>query len=216
MEGVIVVWFQWFTDSVAQWRRLDEDHYALDDDNTKQESNSPLLEASSPPSDPNAISTDTDPEGLVGEGDADGDLDDDLEDSLSSDPSLSTYFVHYVLSFTEQMFAGQINIGAGTGIGLGISIPETAPDPEIVEDVGSENGADGVLNLDEVNWQDVNDEVEAAMMESDSEDGEEGDDTRSVGSASARSTNASEDESMAEDDLGRSVLFIIGISNSDV
>ena len=47
------------------------------------------------------------------------------------------------------------------------------------------------------------------MMESDSEDGEEegGDDTRSVGSASARSTNASEDESMAEDDLGRSVLF---------
>ena len=35
MEGVIVVWFQWFTDSVAQWRQLDEDHYALDDDNTK-------------------------------------------------------------------------------------------------------------------------------------------------------------------------------------
>lgn len=62
------MWLQWFTDSVAKWQRQDESRYLLGDDHTE----SPVRDlVSSPPSDPNAISTDTDPEALV------GDIDDD-------------------------------------------------------------------------------------------------------------------------------------------
>ena len=60
------------------------------------------------------------------------------------------------------------------------------------------------LDLGDVDWQDVNDEVDAAMMESDSEE----DDRRS--SASGRSSNVGEDESdfaMEEvENVSRSVL----------
>ncbi|THH02377.1 hypothetical protein EW145_g6760 [Phellinidium pouzarii] len=153
LEGVFVVWLQWFTDSVARWKRQDEHNYLLDD----TQSLSPHADAaSSPPSDPNAISTDTDPEALVGDGD----------DEESSDHMLN-------------------------------AIPDSeslaAPSEGLAEVNDVDTDAD--LDLGGVDWQDVNDEVDAAMMESDSED----DDTQSVGSTSGLSSAVSEDELVADE-----------------
>lgn len=63
---------------------------------------------------------------------------------------------------------------------------DTSGAPSEVTDLTPED-----LDLGDVDWQNVNDEVDAAMMESDSDD----DDRRSVVSASGRSSNADEEES---------------------
>ena len=150
LPGVFVVWIQWFTDSIAQWHRQDESRYLLDEEQAHQD-----VVASSPPSDPNAVSSDTDPEALVGDGD-----DDDTEDAFDE-----------------------------------VQIPNgSQPTPVQGEHEGRNSAPpEGELNLNEVDWQDVNDEVEAAMAESDSED-----ETGSVG-GSARSSVVSEDDYMDED-----------------
>ena len=82
--GIFVVWLQWFTDSVAQWKRQDERRYLLDVNDESSPQND--IASSSPPSDPNAISTDTDPEGLVGDGDDDEMLEDLLDEMPHSMP----------------------------------------------------------------------------------------------------------------------------------
>lgn len=94
---------------------------------------------SSPPSDPNAISTDTDPEGTV---------DGEEGDSVGG--------------------------GKGSGGAEGKAVERSAAEaagrigtPALVAEVEGMDAAD--LNLGDVNWDDVNDEVELAMMESDSE-----------------------------------------------
>jgi len=63
---------------------------------------------------------------------------------------------------------------------------DTSGAPSEVTDLTPED-----LDLGDVDWQNVNDEVDAAMMESDSDD----DDRGSVASASGRSSNADEEES---------------------
>ena len=143
--GILVVWLQWFTDSVAKWQRQDESRYLLGDERTE----SPARDlVSSPPSDPNAISTDTDPEALVGDGD-DDDSAENLMDPLTNNKS---------------------EMGA----------QENADD-----NLDFDNDAE--LELDDVDWDNVNDEVEAAMMESDDDD-----DSRSVGSAASDGSFAEE------------------------
>ncbi len=54
----------------------------------------------------------------------------------------------------------------------------------------------GAFHANEINWDDINDEVEAAMMESDGEEDGDGDDARSVRSdrSGLRSGNASDEE----------------------
>ena len=129
---------------------------------------------SSPPSDPNAISTDTDPEGTVDE-EAEGDT-----EAAETGSGTNTA-------------AGQTTDNSGP---KRISTPMLAAEVEGVDT--------GELNLEEVDWQDVNDEVELAMMESDS-DGDEGDepdldDDDEDGPSSLRSSPvASEDEGFASD-----------------
>ena len=151
MPNVQVVWIQWFSDCIAQWRRQDESRYLLDEEPVP-----PDAVASSPPSDPNAVSSDTDPEALVGDGD-DDDMEDVLEPNEGQPPSIN------------------------------------GSKPASVQEGRGSAAPDGELDLNEVDWQDVNDEVDAAMMESDSED-EDG------GRGSTRSSVVSEDESMMEDD----------------
>ncbi|KAL5535724.1 FCP1 [Sanghuangporus sanghuang] len=153
--GIFVVWLQWFTDSVAQWKRQDERRYLLDA--VKDTSPQNEVASSSPPSDPNAVSSDTDPEGLVGDGD--DDLSEDLLEEIQNSESLA----------------------APTGGAAGVTGLDT----------------EASLNLNEVDWQEVNDEVDAAMMESDSEDVDDDSDRRSV-----RSSNDIEDESYADNRTG--------------
>ncbi|KAI5124127.1 hypothetical protein M0805_000940 [Coniferiporia weirii] len=154
LKGVFVVWVQWFSDSVAQWRRQDERKYLLDETRIL----SPHLDAvSSPPSDPNAISTDTDPEALVGEGD------------------------------DEELLENLLSVGTNSEL-------RATPGEDSAEVISHD---EIILDLDGVDWQDINDEVDAAMMESDSEDGDE--ETRSVGSASERSSVAPEGEMITDD-----------------
>ncbi|KLO11343.1 hypothetical protein SCHPADRAFT_906128 [Schizopora paradoxa] len=137
--NIFVVWLTWFSDSIAHWRRMDEKLYLLDE-NRAGSPTAPT--ASSPPSDPNIISTDTDPEDLV---------DDD-----------------------EPGFEPR-------------DIPEGAvATPEVP------------LALDDVDWQDVNDEVELAMLESDSEDEENG--SEAGGSSSRRNSGSRASSVMSEDD----------------
>ncbi|EJD03740.1 uncharacterized protein FOMMEDRAFT_105888 [Fomitiporia mediterranea MF3/22] len=168
--NIFVVWLQWFTDSVAQWRRQDERRYLLDatqDDSTQQD-----VASSSPPSDPNAISTDTDPEGLVGDGDEEDLLEDLLDEAVEAVPNSES-------------------LVAPTGESAGVTDLDT----------------EGPLNLNEVDWQNANDEVDAAMMESDSEMGDDDDDdVRSTGSI--RSSNVSEDESAADEEVGGTSLTV--------
>lgn len=162
--GIFVVWIQWFQDSVARWKRQDERLYLVDDE---PHSTTPQPEsASSPPSDPNAISTDTDPEELVGENEGDGEAEagEINEDELSKE-------LLAAVGATEETSKSQ---------------GDTSGAPSEVTDLTPED-----LDLGDVDWQNVNDEVDAAMMESDSDD----DDRRSVVSASGRSSNADEEES---------------------
>ncbi|KAL5495046.1 FCP1 [Sanghuangporus weigelae] len=146
--GIFIVWLQWFTDSIAQWKRQDERRYLLDVVQDASPQNE--VASSSPPSDPNAVSSDTDPEGLV----EDGDDDDSLEE----------------IQYSE-------SLAAPTGGAAGVTGLDT----------------EASLNLNEVDWQEANDEVDAAMMESDSEDVDDDSDRRSV-----RSSNDIEDESYAD------------------
>lgn len=124
---------------------MDEKLYLLDE-NRAGSPTAPT--ASSPPSDPNLISTDTDPEDLV---------DDD-------EP----------------------------GFELALDVTE-----------GAVATPDVPLALDDVDWQDVNDEVELAMMESDSEDEENGSEAGGSGmrkSGSRASSVMSEDDGPLTDD----------------
>ncbi|KAH8119974.1 hypothetical protein DFH11DRAFT_1500359 [Phellopilus nigrolimitatus] len=160
MNGIFIVWLQWFSDSVARWKRQDERRYLLDDTHVV----SPHVDvaSSSPLSDPNAISTDTDPEALVG----DGEDEEPPEDLL------------VVMPDSESL---------ATSIGGSVEVNDL--------------DAEAVLDLGDVDWQVMDDEVDAAMMESDSEFGDD-DDVRSVGSASMRSSNASDDESVVDEAIG--------------
>lgn len=118
---------------------MDEKLYLLDENRA----GSPAAPtASSPPSDPNVISTDTDPEDLV---------DDD-------EP----------------------------GFELPADVTEAVATPEVP------------LALDDVDWQDVNDEVELAMLESDSEDEDNG--SEAGGSSSRRKSGSRASSVMSEDD----------------
>lgn len=118
--GIKIVWLAWFTDSIALWQRQDETPYLIDPEPVAARG------PASPPSDPNQISSDPEP-----------DADDWDEDRRSR--------------------------AGGEG----------------------EEGEDGV-ELD-VDWAAMDDEVDAAMNESDDESGV------SVRSG-ARSGNASEEE----------------------
>lgn len=151
------MWLQWFQDSVARWKRQDERLYLVDDE---PRSTTPQPEStSSPPSDPNAISTDTEPEELVGDVEAEaGEID---EDELS-----------------------ELSKSQGDASGVPIGVTDLTPEG---------------IDLGDVDWQNVNDEVEAAMMESDSEE----DDRRSVASGSGRSSVADEEESDVAMDVPR-------------
>ncbi|KAL1951122.1 hypothetical protein VTO73DRAFT_271 [Trametes versicolor] len=132
--GIKIVWLAWFTDSVALWHRQDEGPYLLDPEprpDTGGGSGDARL--ASPPSDPQQISSDPEPDA------------DDWDELVST--------------------------GSGTGraIGaLGVEGPATGE--------GAGAGGAGATNeeglaLDEVDWDQINDEVEAAMNESD-DDGE--------------------------------------------
>lgn len=116
-QGVIkIVWVNWFSDSINQWRRQDETPYLIDPEAAA------AVGPASPPSDPHQISSDPEP-----------DADDwDYE--------------------------------------------RTVPAPS--------------LELEGVDWDEINDEVDAAMNESDDEDGDEAGSTKS----GARSGNVTEDE----------------------
>jgi len=153
---VFIVWLSWFTDSVAQWKKQDERLYLLDDNRATSPS---APTASSPPSDPNAISTDTDPEELVGEGEGEVDGDGDADDGTDTvDPD-----------------------------GVDLELPEAEPAVNVIPPAEP-------LDLGGVDWQDVNDEVDAAMMESDSEDDEKS------ARSERTSSNTSEDGSMLDGD----------------
>ncbi|KZT74927.1 hypothetical protein DAEQUDRAFT_720113 [Daedalea quercina L-15889] len=119
MGTVKVVWLAWFTDSIAEWARRDENPYLLDPDPP------PHASAASPPSDAHQISSDPEPDA------------DDWDE-------------------------------------------ERVPAPE--------GGGEG-LALNEVNWDEINDEVDAAMNESDDDD-----DDGASERGGARSGNVSEDE----------------------
>lgn len=140
--GIHVVWMAWFTDSIAQWKRQDERHYLLEDNSVTNVS-APV--SSSPPSDPNGITTDTDPEGTV----------DDEEVEPPEDQSKRATAVPASLA--------EVNTGK--------------------------------LDLGEVDWENMHDEVEAAMMESDSED------ERSNGTGMS-SGNVSEDDGYQTSEMG--------------
>ena len=109
----------------------------------------PLDVAASSPSDPNAISTDSDAEELDGDGD-----DEETPETL--------------------LDANAASESPGELIGTPAEMIDLDENVEL--DFGS------------VDWQDVNDEVEAAMMESDSEDEDEN---------SGRNSNVSEDDGMS-------------------
>ena len=159
IPGIHVVWFAWFVDSIAQWRRLDEQRYLLDGSSSGRVSASSSgdgevpgvgtdtavspsapIQASDPPSDPTAISSDTDSEEFVDEeeGEASGSKHDDGQIPASQlDPS-----------------------GEDEG--------DSARFEDFDETVFEQ------FDLGDVDWQITNDEVDAAMMESDSEEADGG------------------------------------------
>lgn len=146
-RGVKIVWLSWFTDSVALWERQDETPYLIDPEPAVAN-----VGPASPPSDPNQISSDPEP---------DTDDWDDVDDNRPAS--------------VEGEAGGR----------------------------GEEDG-EGVA-LDEVDWDAVNDEVEAAMNESDDEDG------RSMKSGRSRSVGGRGSDEEGTDE-SNSVVRLVFVS----
>ncbi|KAI0828927.1 hypothetical protein BC628DRAFT_1315803 [Trametes gibbosa] len=130
--GIKVVWLAWFTDSVALWRRQDETPYLLEPEARVDTVGGGEARLASPPSDPQRISSDPEPDA-------------DDWDELGGGRTIGPLGVE----------------GPTTGAGGAGGAGEGA--------VGADNGEG--LALDEVDWDQINDEVDAAMNESD-DDGE--------------------------------------------
>ncbi|KAI8990580.1 hypothetical protein BD414DRAFT_484090 [Trametes punicea] len=170
--GIKIVWLAWFTDSVALWARQDETPYLLDPEprpdagggGGEGEDDARLA---SPPSDPHQISSDPEP---------DADDWDELGEGGSAGRASS-----------GRRGLGLESEGAGDGAGAGAG----SAGGEGEEGVGT--GAAG-LALDEVDWDEINNEVEAAMNESD-DDGEGG----GEGEAASVRSGFSEDESWTDE-----------------
>ncbi|KAI0360995.1 hypothetical protein OH77DRAFT_384561 [Trametes cingulata] len=169
--GIKVVWLAWFTDSVALWQRQDETPYLLEPEprpevggaGTGDGEGEGDARLASPPSDPHQISSDPEP---------DADDWDELVDSA----------------------AGGEDSGKGRALGaLGVEGPRAGPAGAGGEgEAGVGAGGDAGLALDEVDWDEINNEVEAAMNESD-DDGD--------GSGDGDGDGASVRSGMSEDDV---------------
>ncbi|KAJ3559573.1 hypothetical protein NP233_g11231 [Leucocoprinus birnbaumii] len=131
--GIKIVRPEWLNDSVALWRRQDEEPYLFYDSASTAISTSPLISD-------HQISSDPEPDA----------------DDWDLDP------MELKAKVTQ----------------------------ETTEAGGSGTGAVGALHLEEIDWNDINDEVEAAMMESDDESVDE----RSERGTSMRSDDEFTDE----------------------
>ncbi|KAI0334357.1 hypothetical protein GY45DRAFT_1351503 [Cubamyces sp. BRFM 1775] len=153
--GIKIVWLAWFTDSVALWRRQDEGPYLLDPEPRPRAAGAggegdddDDARLASPPSDPHQISSDPEP---------DADDWDELGVGASGSGSGSG-------PRTPAALSSEAGAGAGGAGGEGAGAVGAGGEG------GGEGGGSG-LALDEVDWDEINDEVEAAMNESD-DDGE--------------------------------------------
>ncbi|KAI0363753.1 hypothetical protein BV20DRAFT_1039761 [Pilatotrama ljubarskyi] len=176
--GIKVVWLAWFTDSVALWQRQDETPYLLEPEPRPDVGGGGAGEGDarvgSPPSDPHQISSDPEP---------DADDWDELVDSAAA--------------------AGENGTGTGGGKGralgaLGVEGPRAGAGTggaggEGEAGVGA--GGDEGLALDEVDWDEINNEVEAAMNESD----DDGDGDGEGDGASVRSGMSEDDVSWTDE-----------------
>ncbi|KAH9897828.1 hypothetical protein C8Q73DRAFT_788059 [Cubamyces lactineus] len=144
--GIKIVWLAWFTDSVALWRRQDETPYLLDPEPRPDAAGAGEgddARLASPPSDPHQISSDPEP---------DADDWDELGASGSGGSGPRTLAT-----------LGSEGAAAGAGAGAG------GAGGEGEGGVGAGEADESGLALDEVDWDEINDEVEAAMNESDDE-----------------------------------------------
>lgn len=150
-QGVFIVWFSWFTDSVAQCRRQDERPYQLEQPSGANVQHPP---GAYPPSDPSSDSFDMDSEETEDE--------ERVSDPTQIQPSPPQQSEQQSQVQTQQQRSG----GEGGSDGVEVTVQMvTDPDADVeFEDQGE------MLDLAGVDWQDVNDEVDAAMMESDSEE----------------------------------------------
>ncbi|KAK7686709.1 hypothetical protein QCA50_010309 [Cerrena zonata] len=158
--GVKIVWLSWFTDSIALWHKQDETNYLMDPPPPPP----PIPDdndsaAVGTPTSPHQISSDPEPDA------------DDWDDDGRAGPDKES-----------EALSGGVSVSTGAGAGGKVDGGEGGSG-------GGGGGGRGTdeegLDLDEMIWGDMNDEVDEAMNESDDDES-----VRTGG----RSENASEDD----------------------